>query len=49
MTRQAAFEHFGLRQRNPRWSCSAISSDGKLVVAALWKDRFENSRWPQCI
>lgn len=40
-TRKAAFEHFGTKQRNLRWSCSARSSDGKMVVVTLWKDRFE--------
>jgi len=37
-----SFAQFGAIPRNPRWSWSARSSDGKTVVIALWSDRF---RW----
>ena len=40
-TRKAAFEYFGTKQRNVRWSCSAKSPDGKTVVVTLWKDVFQ--------
>jgi hypothetical protein len=33
-----AFAHFGARGRNPRWSWSARSEDGRTVVLTLWKD-----------
>jgi hypothetical protein len=34
-----AFAHFGAVPKNPRWSWSARSADGKTVVINLWKDR----------
>lgn len=33
------FASFGARGRNPRWSWSARSDDGAIVVITLWKDR----------
>jgi hypothetical protein len=41
-TRRAAFEYFGMKQCNVRWSCSAKSADGEIVVVTLWQDKFEN-------
>ncbi|MBF9234617.1 hypothetical protein [Microvirga alba] len=34
----AAFAYFGAAGRNPRWSWSARSPDGKTVVVTMWKD-----------
>jgi hypothetical protein len=34
----AAFAFFGAAGRNPRWSWSARSPDGKVVVVTMWKD-----------
>ncbi|MEI9991816.1 MAG: hypothetical protein WDM86_17470 [Rhizomicrobium sp.] len=39
-THTAAFESFGVRPWNTRWSWSARSDDGKIVVATLWQDQF---------
>ena len=36
----AAFAHYGVKPKNPRWSWSARSEDGKIVVMTLWKDHF---------
>lgn len=33
------FRHFGAKGRNARWSWSARSEDGRVVVITLWKDR----------
>jgi hypothetical protein len=41
-TQTAAFEHFGTVRKNPRWSWSAKSPDGKTVAVTLWQDEFEN-------
>jgi hypothetical protein len=43
-THTAAFEHFGTKPRNVRWSWSARSDDGKIVVGTLWKDEFSGER-----
>lgn len=40
-TRQACFEHFGAICRNPRWSWSAKSKDGKTVVMTMWEDEID--------
>lgn len=37
-TREAWFEHFGAVCKNPRWSWSARSPDGKTVVMTMWED-----------
>lgn len=37
-TLTAAFGHFGATLRNPRWSWSAVSDDGKSVVVTIWDD-----------
>jgi hypothetical protein len=37
-TREACFEHFGAVCKNPRWSWSARSPDGKTVVITMWED-----------
>jgi hypothetical protein len=37
-TRKSAFEQFGLRPANIRWSWSAKDTARKLVVMALWDD-----------
>ncbi len=34
----ACFKRYGAQGRNPRWSWSARSEDGKTVVLTLWKD-----------
>lgn len=36
--RTEAFAHFGVRLKNPRWSWSGISDDGRTVVLTLWED-----------
>lgn len=38
MTLTAAFAHFGVSPRNPRWSWSARSEDGKTIVITIWQD-----------
>jgi len=40
-TRTGAFEHFGTRPRNIRWSWSARNEATATVVATLWRDQFE--------
>lgn len=35
------FEFFGVVPRNPRWSWSGRSHDGRDVAVTLWQDRFE--------
>jgi hypothetical protein len=37
MTLKDAFAHFGAVARNPRWSWSARSPDGRTVVLAIWE------------
>jgi hypothetical protein len=39
-TKTEAFEYFRAKQKNPRWSWSARSEDGKTVVLTLWQDHF---------
>jgi hypothetical protein len=41
-SRQAAFAHFGAKCRNPRWSWSGRSADGKTVVMTMWEDEIKN-------
>lgn len=36
------FAHFGVVPRNPRWSWSGRSEDGKNVAVTLWQDQFED-------
>ena len=36
------FAYYGAVPRNPRWSWSARSPDGKTVVMTLWKDRLSS-------
>lgn len=45
-TLSAAFAHFGAKGRNPRWSWSARSEDGRTVVMTFWKDEFDYSTKP---
>jgi hypothetical protein len=40
-TREACFEHFGASCKNPRWSWSARSADGKTVVMTMWEDEIK--------
>jgi hypothetical protein len=40
-TRGDAFAFFGTRLTNNRWSWSARSADGGIVVATLWQDEFK--------
>jgi hypothetical protein len=42
----AAFAHYGVTAKNPRWSWSARSTDGKTVVITLWKDHFNYKSTP---
>jgi hypothetical protein len=42
----AAFAHYGVAPKNPRWSWSARSKDGKTVVMTLWKDFFNYKSRP---
>lgn len=35
------FEFFGVLPRNPRWSWSGRSADGRDVAVTLWQDRIE--------
>jgi hypothetical protein len=37
------FKQYGAHGRNPRWSWSARSEDGKTVVLTLWKDHISVS------
>ena len=41
-----AFAHFGAAGKNQRWSWSARSVDGKVIVLALWKDQFNYTTKP---
>lgn len=41
-TKKQCFEAFNTRQKNPRWSWSARSDDGKTVAVTFWQDRFED-------
>lgn len=34
----SAFEHFGVKLVNVRWSWSGLSHDGSVVVLVLWQD-----------
>lgn len=38
-SKTAAFEHFGAAGKNPRWSWSGRSPDGKTVVVTIWRDQ----------
>jgi hypothetical protein len=40
-TLPACFEHFGVVTSHRHFSLSAVSSDGKTVVVAMWEDEFE--------
>jgi hypothetical protein len=42
----AAFDHFGAAGANRRWSWSARSPDGQVVVMTLWRDEFDYSTKP---
>lgn len=42
----AAFKAFGAEGKNPRWSWSARTPDGKTVVMTLWKDKIDYSSGP---
>ncbi|PYB77275.1 MULTISPECIES: hypothetical protein [Rhizobium] len=41
-----AFAEFGVVRKNPRWSWSAVSADGKTVVLTIWEDRLDRSSDP---
>jgi hypothetical protein len=41
-----AFKYFGATGANPRWSWSARSDDGDVVVMTLWKDQLDYSGEP---
>lgn len=45
-TKRAAFAHFGAVGKNDRWSWSARSPDGSVVVLTLWRDEFNYSTDP---
>jgi hypothetical protein len=40
-SRTAAFRFFNTEPRNPNWSWSARSADGKTVAVTLWRHEFE--------
>lgn len=42
-----AFAFFDAKGNNPRWSWSARSSDGKVIVLTLWQDELkpEGKKW----
>ena len=40
-TLPACFAHFGVVPSHRHFSLSAVSSDGKTVVVAMWEDEFE--------
>ena len=42
-TKTAAFGQFDTTLVNTRWSWSGISKDRRVVVLALWRDRFETT------
>ena len=41
-THRACFDFFGVTPKNPRWSWSGRSPDGKTVAVTFWNDEFEN-------
>ena len=41
-----AFEYFGIKLRNDRWSWSGRTADGKTVAIQLWKDHFDYKTKP---
>ena len=41
MSHAACFAEYGTVPRNPRWSWSGRSPDGKTVSVTFWQDRFE--------
>jgi hypothetical protein len=42
-THKQCFEEFGAIPKNPRWSWSGRSRDGKTVAVTLWQDGFTNA------
>jgi hypothetical protein len=40
-TRRECFEHFGASCKNPQWSGSAKSADGRVVVMCMWQDEIK--------
>ncbi|WP_441230074.1 hypothetical protein AB7828_10155 [Tardiphaga sp. 215_C5_N2_1] len=42
LTHKACFEFFGTVPKNPRWSWSGRSPDGKVVSVTFWQDQFED-------
>lgn len=40
-THKECFEYFGTVPKNPRWSWSGRSPDGKAVSVTFWQDQFE--------
>ena len=40
-TRSECFEHFGALCKNPQWSWSAKSADGRVVVMCMWQDEIK--------
>jgi hypothetical protein len=40
-TRSECFEHFGASCKNPQWSWSAKSADGRVVVMCMWQDEIK--------
>jgi hypothetical protein len=40
-TRTACFRFYNTDPRNPNWSWSAVSAEGKTVVLTLWLDEFK--------
>ena len=41
LTHKECFDFFGTVPKNPRWSWSGRSPDGKVVAVTFWQDQFE--------
>lgn len=39
-THKECYAYFGVKPKNPRWSWSGRSADGKTVAVTFWQDRF---------
>jgi len=39
---KACFDFYKVNPKNPRWSWSGRSADGKTVAVTVWQDRFED-------
>ena len=41
MNKKEAFAHFGIKQKNERWSWAGITDDNSLVALTIWTDQRE--------